>query len=203
MKINVKSVDNLSIKISIKLEETPADNYDAFRITLQYKSLLNAKRRYFLELRQDTERRESGKKRQFSKLLLYIKLPKFKRFKSTLPDLLRDNFLNEALSLIKRFEDIDKIWKRLKKAYHDSKLLLLKKLADVNNLGPFRRAKNTSKCAKMLSKNINVIRNLIHLAEKNNINRMLYNNDSNERIYKLLEDNRIINRTVTRVINFL
>ena len=61
--------------------------------------------------------------------------------KQILPHLLRNNFLNEALLLVKIFEDVDEIWRRLRKALDYSRLLLSKKLVDVNNLGTFWKAK--------------------------------------------------------------
>ena len=78
--------------------------------------------------------------------------------KQILPDLLRNNFLDKpALSLIKKVEDIDELWRRLKKAHGDS-ILLSEKLVDVINLEPLQRGKNRSKAAEILSKIINVMK---------------------------------------------
>ena len=41
-----------------------------------------------------------------------------------LPELLRNNLEYSALSLAKNIKNIDEIWKRFKKAYGDTKLML-------------------------------------------------------------------------------
>ena len=47
-----------------------------------------------------------------------------------MPDLLKNNLLEgSALSMVKSMTDIEDIWKRLKGAYGDPKLLLKKKLS--------------------------------------------------------------------------
>lgn len=77
-------------------------------------------------------------------------------------------------------------------------------LADVNNLMPFWRAENTSTARKTLSKIIYVMRNLIQFTEKTNINEKLHDDDANGHFYKLLGDERIINKVIKRVsFNFL
>ena len=45
------------------------------------------------------------------------------------------------------------------------------------------------------------MRNSIQLADKNNIKIKLYNDNANERIYRLLRDNTNINRVVKSVIS--
>ena len=53
--------------------------------------------------------------------------------KSLLPDLLKNNFLEPpALNLVSNVTDIDEIWSRLKLPGGDSKIMLNKKLSEVN-----------------------------------------------------------------------
>ena len=52
-----------------------------------------------------------------------------------MPDLLKNNLLEgPALSLVKSMTDIEDIQKRLKGAYGDPKLLLKKKLSQIENI---------------------------------------------------------------------
>ena len=53
--------------------------------------------------------------------------------KQMMPDLLKNNLL-EGLSLVKSMTDIEDIWKRLKGAYGDPKLLLKKQLSKIENI---------------------------------------------------------------------
>ena len=48
-----------------------------------------------------------------------------------LPELLKNNFLGDsALSMVKSIDDIDEVWRRLKEAFGDPKIMLEKKLGD-------------------------------------------------------------------------
>ena len=52
-----------------------------------------------------------------------------------MPDLLNNNLLEgSASSLVKIMKDIEDIWKKLKGAYSDPKLLLKKKLSKIGNI---------------------------------------------------------------------
>ena len=75
---------------------------------------------------------------------------------------------------------------RLKKAHGDS-ILLSEKLVDVINLEPLLRGKNRSKAAEILSKIIDVMKDLVQLVEKHNISEKY--GDAIKQIYKLLGDN--------------
>ena len=51
-----------------------------------------------------------------------------------LPDLLKNNFLGEpALSIVKSLDDINEIWSRLRKAFGDTKTMLIKKIQTLTN----------------------------------------------------------------------
>ena len=57
--------------------------------------------------------------------------------KRYMPDVLKNNYIDSsALSLVKNIDDIDEIWDRLKAAYGDTKLLLKKKIGELetNNI---------------------------------------------------------------------
>ena len=149
-KSNIKAIDNRSNKINIILE-VPADNDDVFRITQQYELLLNEKGRHSKELQQEIHKRELVKQQRWKKFNIKYQTSKIQKIqlnygyilsqyifqklhlsrtpKQILPDLLRINFLEKpALPLTKNVEDRDEIWRRLKKACGDSRILLSKKL---------------------------------------------------------------------------
>ena len=66
--------------------------------------------------------------------------------KNMLSDLLKYNYLKEpALSLVKSLESIDQIWLRLKKAYGDCNILLNRKLAIIQQIGPIWKIKENDR----------------------------------------------------------
>lgn len=101
--------------------------------------------------------------------------------------MLTNNFLgNPALSLVKGLTDIDEIWDRLKKAYGNTKLLLSRKLGDIKKLEPLSKLKeDPTKVLNVVTRLINILRDLIQLAEKHDIENQLYYGDGLEQIYRL------------------
>ena len=62
-----------------------------------------------------------------------------------LPELLRNNYLDDtALSLVKNIQT-DEIWKRLKKVYEDTKITFSKGLTELENLEPIWKIESPSK----------------------------------------------------------
>ena len=109
-----------------------------------------------------------------------------------LSDLLKNNFLEDpALSLVKSVNDIAEIWIRLKQTYGDSKIMLSKKLAEINNSDVLWKVKTPAKIVEGLSKIINLMKDLVELSKFHNIENKLYNGDAIEKIYKLLGDSRV------------
>ena len=112
--------------------------------------------------------------------------------KTMLPELLRNNYLeNPALSLVKNTQNIDEVWKRLKKAYGDTKIMLSKKLTELENLAPIWKIKSPAKIAESLTKIISTIKDLIQLSYRHNTEHKLYNSDALDKIYKLMGDGRM------------
>ena len=130
------------------------------------------------DLDSEFKRREIEKQKNFNRSTLNIDLGKFCGYdfkldiytfqdlfeklylraypKSALPDLLKNNFLEgAALMLVRDVIDIDDLWKRLKDAYGDSKLLLRKKLSELNSVENTSKARNPSKAIDLLSQLIN------------------------------------------------
>ena len=86
---------------------------------------------------------------------------------------------------------IYKIWQRLKSAYGDPKLLLKKKLSEVNKISQLSKLKDTERVVAALSQIINTMKDLQRLASEHHIESTLYSGDGLGRIYQLLDDNRV------------
>ena len=157
---------------------------------------------YSDKLYKEISKRELKKQSKFNRLSLNIKLSKFRGYnshvdiftfqrdlylkstaKSMLSDLLKNNFLEDpALSLVKSVNDIAEIWIRLKQAYGDSKIMLSKKIAEINNIDVLWKIKTPSKIVEGLSKVINLMKDLMELSKFHNIEDKLYNGDAIEKI---------------------
>ena len=83
---------------------------------------------------------------------------------------LKNNHLEgAALALVKNVEDIDEIWRRLKDAYGDPKLMLKRKLKEMDSVSDLSKVRNPEKVSNLLSKLINIIRDLLKLAGDHDI----------------------------------
>ena len=160
---------------------------------------------YSDKLYKEISKRELEKQSKFNSLSLNIKLSKFRGYnshvdiftfqrdfeklylkstpKSMLSDLLKNNFLEDpALSLVTSVNDIAEIWIRLKQAYGDSKIMLSKKIAEINNIDVLWKIKTPAKIVEGLSKVINLMKDLMELSKFHNIENKLYNGDAIEKI---------------------
>ena len=107
-------------------------------------------------------------------------------------DVLKNNHLEgSALSLVRSVDNVDEIWQRLKSAYGDPKLLLKKKLSEINKISQLSKLKDTERVVAALSQIINTMKDLQHLASEHHIESKLYSGDGLERIYQLLGDNQV------------
>jgi len=208
-----RKFENLSTRMK-ELLNKPADQDIILNFKQRYDKLQIAINSYCLRIFKEVELRELNKRMLFKDSLLNIKLTKFKGYSSEidiysfqsdfekvhlrttpnyiLPDLLKNNYLEEpALSLVKALDDINLIWERLKMAYGDPKTMLMKKLSQLNNFDLFPKFKDQEKLAENLSKIISLIKDLINLSKKHNIEQKLYNGDALEKIFKLIGDARV------------
>ena len=107
-------------------------------------------------------------------------------------DILKNNLLEgPALSRVRSITDIDEIWERLKRSYGDPNLLLKKKLLYLGKINQIWKLKDSEKIVEALSKMINTMKDLEHLACQHNIQARLCSGDGIDRIYQLLGDNRV------------
>ena len=215
---NMLKLDRLSNKFQKTLEIIPDRFPDKDKIikdiTTKYRYLIDEKTSYETHLNFEIQQREIVKEMSFQTSFLNIQLQKFmgytsdldvysfqKEFeklylKSTptkmLPDLLKNNYLADpALSLVKSLEDINEIWKRLHKAYGDSKVLLRKKLTDVKKVGQLWKFKDPERLKDGIMALINAITDLIQLSKKHHIEQKLYNGDALDMIYGIMGDARV------------
>ena len=74
-------------------------------------------------------------------------------------DVLKNKHLEgAALSFVRIVDDIDETWQRLKSTYGDLKLLLKKKISEINKLGQLWKLKDTEKVVVAQSQIINTIK---------------------------------------------
>ena len=110
-----------------------------------------------------------------------------------LPDVLKNNFLeNPALSLVKSVNEINELWKRLIVTYGYPKIMLHKNMTTLTNFIPLWKTSNPEKTSDGLIRIINLIKDLMRLADKHNIKEKLCNVDGLEKMDNLLGDARLI-----------
>jgi hypothetical protein len=212
--ISCKSLERVSSKISQLLAGATLGNMDVIEaVKVKYEKLIRCYNIFYQKLECEFDKREINKQKLFNKSHLSIKLPKFKGYstvidiysfksdfeklymkstpKTLMADILKNNNLErEALSLVKYENDIDEIWKRLKTTFGDVKFLLSNKLSELRSLDKLWKIKETSKLTVALGKIINVIQDLMSLAEKHSTEPHLYYGDGINQIYKLIGDKR-------------
>ena len=114
----------------------------------------------------------------------FIKIYKQTTPKRMMSDVLKNNHLGGAAFLLVRSNDnIDEIWKRLKSAYGDPKLLLKKKLSVTNKISQLLKLNNTERVVAALSQIINTLKDLQRLASEHHIESKLYSGYGLEHIY--------------------
>ena len=109
-----------------------------------------------------------------------------------MPDLLKNNYLSGcALELVKSVDEIDVIWQRLKEAFGDPKVMMSKKLLELNNSSQLFKSKDPEKIINGLHKVINSMKDLMTLVKNHDIEGKLYDGDALDRIFILLGESRI------------
>ena len=198
----------------LELMKMGIDSKAVETIKTSYSKLVESKEKYVVSLQSEILQREIKKKENFKKSKLSIKLPKFSGYDSStdvytfqtdfekihladtpsdiIPDLLKNNYLTDpALSLVKSVEDIEEIWKRLKQAYGNPKILLQKKLRELDNFDTSSNRKDYTKAELWISKIIMVMKDLSKLATDHKIESLLYNGDGLDRIMKIIGEGRV------------
>ena len=149
-----------------------------------YSNISLLKEEYLKDINNEVKNREITKQKLFNESKLRINLPKLSGYESKLdiysfqseflkiyerttpkrmmPGLLKNNLLERSvLSLVKRMTDIEDIWKMLKGAYSDPKLLLNKNLSQIGNISQLLKIRGQEKLVDALSKIINMVKGSI------------------------------------------
>ena len=212
--INTKNKINLvSKKITMLLSYNIASEEISESMD-RYTNANNLFNLYEYELRKEVERREIDKEVKFNESKLNIKLGKFKGYdslidiytfqddfeklynrstpKRLMPDLLKNNHLDDpALSLVKSNDDITEIWNRLVSAYGNPKIMLNKRLQQLDKFEAIWKIKDTEKSIDSLTKITNLMKDLLKMCEKHEIESYLFNGNAIEKIYRTLGDVRV------------
>ena len=99
------------------------------------------------------------------------------------PDYLKRNYLGgQALNLIEKETDYDKIWARLKDSFGNSKLLLQNKLSSLDKMGGLYNARSDKKLGNVLTKLVNAMQDLSVLASEHDLEGQLYEGGGLEKI---------------------
>ena len=146
----------------------PAKETEIERIMTRYKEHTALKGDYMERLKNEISGREIDKRKDTQHKLAkfgglesspdyYTFKDKFEKLhlqktpKAMLPEPLRNNLEYSALSLAKNITNIDEIWKKLKKAYGDTKIMLSKRLTELENLEPIWKIKPAAKIGEVLA----------------------------------------------------
>ena len=78
----------------------------------------------------------------------------------------------------------------MKEAYGDCKIMLSKKLNEINVIDALWKHKDPEKTIEGLSRIINLMKDIMYLAKIHNIENTLYHGDGLEKIHRLLKDGR-------------
>ena len=188
----------------------------------RYMKLTKDSQVYHRTLEKVIEERDIHKQRSFDESKLNICLEKFSGYDSStdiftfqstfnnlylqstpkrmLPDLFKNNLLKgSALTLVKSLNNIDQIWKSLKSAYGDTKLLLAKQLQKLSNNNSLQRTKDPEQLVQSLGDVINIMKELMKLAKHHQIEESLFYGDGLDRIYNNIGDARLT-RWLTKIL---
>ena len=213
-----KQMESMCEKYKELLEMVPDSIKDKDKklkvLSDKYQKLLKSEKVFRDKLDTEIRERELTKEKSFETSTLKINLPKFggydskmdvytfqekfekiyksKTPKRLMPELLKNNYLEgSALEFVKRHEDIDEIWKSLKLSFGDPRMMMMKKVQELEAVPALWRVKDSEKAKDSLSKVVNLIDELMKLAVDHKIEDNLYYGDTIYSIYKVIGDNRV------------
>ena len=122
----------------------------------------------------------------------FIRLVEQRVRKQHLADYLKHNQLEgEALKLVEKETDYEKIWTRLKESYGNARFLLQNKLLAIDNIGGLGQCKNNlEKLLSTLTSLVNIMQDLSTLAKDHDLEGQLYEGGGLEKVMSLLGDAR-------------
>ena len=112
--------------------------------------------------------------------------------KQHLADYLKRNYLGgDALKLVEKETDHEKMWTRLKESYGNSRFLLQNKLLSIDKIGGLAQCRNNlEKLSAVLTSLINVMQDLSTLAKNHELEGQLYEGGGLEKVLSLLGEAR-------------
>ncbi|XP_066918053.1 uncharacterized protein [Clytia hemisphaerica] len=206
-------VDKVADNIKTLMQTRSSDaSYETTlkNVSEQFETLFDLKKNFILDINDELAARDIEKSRDFNRSRLNIKIEKFSGYdskidfftfrtnfeklhlkttpKQFLPELLKNNFLTDhALNFVRNLDDIDIIWERLKGVYGNPKMMLSKRLLQLQTLDVSKSTK-PEKAIDSLTKVINVLQDLMRLAQEHNIEEYLYYGEGLNTIYQLIGD---------------
>lgn len=180
----------------------------------QRELLKKDKNAYKEKLSNEIKKRDITEEKMKNASVLGIKLSKFKGYDSAmdyytfksefeklivphvqaklLPEYLKKNYLEgPALLIVKEIDELDEIWERLKFSFGDVNILLSKKLKIVEGTNPLVKVQsNDEKLIPVISKLRNLMMELCALAEKHDLEGILYHPSNLAKIYSLIGKKR-------------
>ena len=204
-----KVAENINAVLKSRINDEDHD-ISLTNIREQFERLFKLKKAFVLKLDDEIAERDIEKDRNFNTSRLNIKLEKFTGYESKidfftfrsqlekvylkstskrfLPELIKNNFLaDQALNLVQNLEDIDVIWERLKDAYGNPKIMLSKRLQKLSSF-EINKSNNPEKVINHLTKIINLLQDLMRLAQEYQIEENLYFGDGLHKVYQLMGD---------------
>ena len=107
------------------------------------------------------------------------------------PDYLKRNYLGgQALNMVEKETDYEKIWGRLKDSFGNTKFLLQNKVNSLNKIGSLNNIRSEQKLVNALNKLVNAMLDLSVLAKEHDLEGQLYEGGGLEKIICLLGEKR-------------
>ena len=211
-------IENLSSRnkelVSLVTDPNDRNMHTVREIGRRFDELLQDHATYLEQLKDEIRVRECSKEKRFQSSSLNISLQKFKGYDSTLdfytfkdkfmllhsqdvpikslPEFLKNHYLEGvALESVKRLQTIDEIWDALKKQFGDPRVMLTKKISELDSVGSLGKIREAEKVKDGLNKVVNIMQDLMRLAKDHAIEEKLYYGDTIYSIYRTLGDAKV------------
>ena len=220
LKSNLKAIDqelrdlrDMRDKFEVVISEFVNKEAIIKDLSEKYKTISAAAVKYKEDLKKEIKKRELEDYKLNATSKLSIEIPKFTgtdhridiyTFKTKFTEeharlpknkclyQLKEKYLGGAAKeMVKLVDDMEEIWKILKDAYGDPKVLLDCELKVVRELGPLSRTKDPQDIALSLSKLGNAMENLSTTAKTHGIEYDLFNSHTEGFIYEILGNERV------------
>ena len=210
-------IENLSSRckelVGLVTDPTDANIVKVRNISQLFDAMLQNKTEYVQRLKDEIRVRECNKEKRFQSSSLNINLLKFKGYDSpldyytfknkfmlrhsqdvpvkSLPEFLKNQYLEgPALESVKRLQNIDEIWDALKKEFGDPRVMLSRKISELDCVGALGKTRDSEKIKDGLNKVVNIMQDLMRLAEDHRIEEKLYYGETINSIYRTIGDVR-------------